>query len=323
MCSGSGRNRETERRGRTEVSFALEARAELCQVRIEKKCCALAESYGVLLFCSCFSPREIRIVTASPALAARLPRLFKRAFGLSFDRLPREDEAGKRCFAITGREKLAHIFAAFGGEIDATLSHHVNFGVLEEDCCRASFIRGAFLAGGSVTDPEKRYHLELGSPHRSVCRETMSLLLDMGFEPKETVRGGAGLLYFKKADAIADLFTALGAPVTAMKVMTAKVDKEMRNTVTRQINCDSANADKTVAAAQKQLEDIRLLAKRYGLNALPDPLKDAALLRAANPEASLADLALLSDPPVSKSCLSHRLRKLRELADRERRETAE
>ena len=298
------------------MSFASQAKAELCQAKVEKKCCALAESYGVLLYGNTFSSKEIRVITASPDFAARLPKLFKKAFGLSFDVLPSEGAAGKRTLAITDREKLARIFEAFGAEIDGTLSHHVNFGVLEEDCCRTSFIRGAFLAGGSVTDPDKRYHLELGTPHRSVSRETEPLLLDLGFSPKETVRAGSPLLYFKRADVIADFFTAIGAPVTAMKVMTAKVDKEMRNTITRQINCDSANTDKTVAAAQEQLEAIRALARTYGLDALPEPLKDAALLRIANPEVSLSDLALLSSPPVTKSCLSHRLRKLMSMAQK-------
>ena len=144
-----------------------------------------------------------------------------------------------------------------------------------------------------------------------MSRELFSLLLDMGFSPKETQRAGNALLYFKQADAIADFFTAIGAPGTAMAVMTAKVEKEMRNTVTRQINCDSANTDKTVAAAQEQLAAIRRIAKEYGsLDVLPEPLRDAAMLRVTNPEASLADLAQLSFPPVSKSCLSHRLKKL-------------
>lgn len=194
--------------------------------------------------------------------------------------------------------------------MDSSLTHHLNYVVVEEDCCRTAFVRGAFLAGGSVTDPEKNYHLELATPHHSVSREAYSLLLDMGFSPKETMRGANSLLYFKKADAIADFFTKLGAPVTAMNIMTAKVDKEMRNTVTRQINCDSANADKTVAAAQEQLEAIRRIAGEYGLDALPEQLKQAALLRITNPEASLADLARLSYPPVTKSCLSHRLKKI-------------
>ena len=182
--------------------------------------------------------------------------------------------------------------------------------MLEEDCCRAAFVRGAFLAGGSVTDPDKRYHLELATSHRSVSRELYSMLLDMGFSPRETERGGNSLLYFKQADAIADFFTTIGAPSTAMKIMTAKVEKEMRNTVTRQINCDSANADKTVLAAAAQLRAIKYIAREYGLDALPEPLKDAALLRITNPEASLADLAQLSNPPVTKSCLSHRLKKI-------------
>ena len=299
-----------------EVSFSSQAKAELCQTRPDKKCCAVAESYGALLYCNTFSSREIRLITASADFAARLPRLFKRAFGLSFDQLPPTEGAGKKSLAITDREKLRCIFETFGAEIDGTLSHHVNFGVLEEDCCRASFIRGAFLAGGSVTDPNKRYHLELATPHHSVSRETESLLLDMGFVPKETQRAGNSLLYFKKADAIADFFTSIGAPVTAMNVMTAKVDKEMRNTITRQINCDSANTDKTVIAAQEQLNAIRRLARAYGLDALPEPLKDAALLRIANPAASLSDLAQLSYPAVTKSCLSHRLRKIMSMAEK-------
>ena len=186
--------------------------------------------------------------------------------------------------------------------------------MLEEEFCRAAFIRGAFLAGGSVTDPEKRYHLELATAHQSVSREMYSVLLDLGFSPKESQRQGHALLYFKRADAIADFFTAIGAPVTAMNVMTAKVDREMRNKVTRQINCDSANADKTVAAAQEQIEAIRRYAREYGLETLPEALHDTALLRITNPEASLADLAKLSLPPVSKSCLNHRLKKIMELA---------
>lgn len=180
------------------MSFSSEAKAELCQQRPDKKCCALAESYGVLLYCNTFSAQEIRIITASPEFAARLPRLFKRAFGLGFDVLPKEGTAGKSSFKITDRDKLKKIFDAFGAEIDGTVSHHINFGVIEDDCCRASFIRGAFLAGGSVTDPEKRYHLELATPHHSVSREAYSVLLELGFTPKETQRGGNWLLYLSR-----------------------------------------------------------------------------------------------------------------------------
>ena len=299
------------------MSFSSEAKAELCGPRVEKKSLALAECYGVLLYGHSFSAREIRLITGSADFAQRLPKLFKRAFGFGFDEQSEPGTGGKQRFLIRERSKLRAIFDAFGAEIDGTLSLHINFGILEEEGCPEAFVRGAFLAGGSVTDPEKRFHLELATAHQSVSREMYTVLLDLGFSPKEASRGGNALLYFKKADAIADFFTALGAPVTAMRVMTAKVDKEMRNTVTRQINCDSANADKTVAAAQEQLDAIRRYVKLYGLDALPDPLKDTALLRIANPAASLADLAQLSDPPVTKSCLSHRLKKIMSIAPKE------
>ena len=296
------------------MSFSSDAKAELCRAKADKKCCAIAESYGVLLYCNTFTPREIRIITASDAFAARLPRLFRRAFSVGFDVQPGEEAKGKRSFIIREKDKIERIFDSFGAEADATLSHHVNFGVIEEECDRVSFLRGAFLAGGSVTDPEKRYHLELATPHHAVSRESYSVLLELGFTARETQRGGNHLLYFKQADVIADFFTALGAPTTAMGVMTAKVEKEMRNTITRQINCDSANADKVVAAAQEQLDAIRHIARTVGLDVLSEPLRDAALLRITNPAASLADLAQLSYPKVTKSCLSHRLRKLMTMA---------
>ena len=292
-----------------DLTFASKVKTELCQPRIERKCCALAEAYGVLLYCHSFSPSLIRITTASDDFAARLPRLFKRAFGMGFDSLPEDGARGKRNFIISDPDKIKCIYDTVGSDIK-TLSLHVNFGVIEEACCKAAFARGAYLAGGSVTDPDKRYHLELATTHYSVSRETYSVLLDMGFSPKETERKGNHLLYFKQSEAIEDFLTTIGASSSAMDVMAAKIEKDMRNSINRKVNCDSANADKVVAAAQEQMEAIRRIERLYGLDSLPDKLQEAALLRIANPEASLADLAQLSYPPVTKSCLSHRLKKL-------------
>lgn len=302
------------------MSFSSQTKEELCSHKIDRKCCAQAECYGILLYCNTFSAKEIRIITVSADFAQRLPRLFKKAFGIGFDRLPDMDKEGKKSFYITERDKIARIMEVYGADINEFISHHINYGVLEEDCCRVSFVRGAFLAGGSVTDPEKRYHLELTTAHHSVSREMGALMGELGFSPRETKRAGNSMLYFKQADVMADFFTTLGASHAAMGIMTAKVDKEMRNTITRQINCDSANADKTVAAAEAQLRAIRFIAREYGLDALPEPLKDAALLRITNPEASLADLAQLSFPPVSKSCLSHRLKKIMSYVPSEQQE---
>jgi len=299
------------------MSFSSETKAELCRHKVEKKCCALAECYGVLLYCNTFSTKEIRIISASTDFAARLPKLFKRAFNISFDKLPNPESEGKKSFSINDVEKIRKIYEAYGAEYGSTLSHHINFGMLEESCCRIAFVRGAFLAGGSVTDPEKRFHLELATAHHSVNRELHSLLLEMDFSPKETQRSGNSLLYFKRSTEIENFLATIGATNASMTVATATIDKQMRNSVTRQINCDTANADKTVAASQAQIEAIRAYARAYSLDALPEPLKDAALLRITNPEASLADLAKLSMPPVSKSCLSHRLKKIMSLAPKE------
>ena len=300
------------------MSFSSDAKEEICRTRPEDTGSAIAESCGVLLYCHTFSPDRIRIITANGGFALRLPKLFRIAFGLSFDVLPPEDVVGKRSLILSDREKIGTIYRTFGLEAESTVAHHVNFALLEDDAHRTAFVRGAFLAGGSVTDPEKRYHLELATNHRSVAGETVSILQELGFNPRTSQRNGNTLLYWKQSDAIADFLTAVGAPVTAMNVMTARVEKEMRNTVTRQINCDSANADKTVAAAQEQITAIRKLSSDIGLDALPEPLKDAALLRITNPAASLADLASLSIPPVTKSCLNHRLKKIVSLAREER-----
>ena len=296
------------------MSFSSQTKEELCRVPLARKCCAQAEAYGVLLFCNAFSNREIRIITESGGFAARLPLLFRKAFQLDFDSLPPENGGGKRVFSITSGDKLRRIFAAFGFDPADSLAHHINFAVLEEDHCRTSFFRGAFLAGGSVTDPAKRYHLELVTSHYSVSRELAALLPEAGFTPKQTTRKANYVTYFKSSETIADFLTALGAPISAMELINAKLEKHLRGSVNRRVNCDSANLDKAVDAALEQVEAIERFARTRGLDALPDKLRQTAELRLAHPELTLSQLSALFDPPVTKSCLNHRLRKLMELA---------
>ena len=296
------------------MSFSSDVKTELCRESPGKKCCALAEAYGVLLYAGEFSPRQVRIMTACPAFADRLPRLFRRAFGLDFDRtVPPRQAGGKRSFLLTDPDKLRTVFTAFGYDPDRAVAHHLNLAMVESDCDRVAFLRGAFLAGGSVTDPARGYHLELATSHESVCREVRALLLEMGFEPKDAVRGRNWLTYFKNSGAIEDFLTTLGASVSAMGVMQAKVEKHMANAMNRITNCDMANADKVTDAAAQQLDAIRAIEAGPGLDSLPPVLQQTALLRIANPSCSLADLAQLAFPSVSKSCMSHRLRKLTEL----------
>ena len=172
----------------SDLSFSGSAKAELSRAALTRECCAVAEAYGVLLYANCFTAREIRIITASPDFAQRLPRLWRRAFDFDFDAVRAGGGAARSILTITAPEKIRTVFNRFGYDPEAMLSHHINLGVLEEEHCRAAFFRGAFLAGGSVTDPEKRCRLELVTDHRNVCGEALSLLLEMGFSPKDTVR---------------------------------------------------------------------------------------------------------------------------------------
>ena len=195
-------------------------------------------------------------------------------------------------------------------------AHHINFGALEEEHCRLAFLRGAFLAGGSVTDPQKGYHLELATTHLRVSRELNTLLLELGYAPKETTRKANYITYFKQSEAIEDLLTAIGAPIAAMTLMNTKAEKFLRNGVNRRVNCEAANVDKTVDAALEQRRAIQILRKSGALDELTPKLQEAAQLREAHPELSLSQLAALCDPPVTKSSLSHRLRKLIQLSQK-------
>ena len=297
------------------MSFSYDTKNELCRLPVQRLCCARAEAYGILLYCSTFHPGEVRVVTGNPNFAARLPRLFHRAFGLRFDRQPEPDQQeGKRVFQLTDGKKLDHIINLLGYDPRQNPVLHINFGMLEEECCRSAFLRGVFFAGGSITDPAKRYHLELTTSHMQVSRELDVLLRECGYPPKSVSRNGSFVTYFKQSDQIEDFLTLIGAPVAAMNVMTAKMEKDLRNSVNRRLNCDSANLDKAVEAAQEQLEAIRRLREAGVLEELPDKLQLTAALRLESPELSLSELAEEFDPPVTKSCLNHRLRKLQDLA---------
>lgn len=295
-------------------SFSLKAKTELCRLPVQRHCCSRAECCGVLLYCNTFTTREVRIITENPEFALRLPRLFHKAFNVRFDRVPEEHGSGKLIFHIHEKEKMRRILDALGYDAEKSLALHVNYALLEEDCCRASFLRGAFLAGGSVTDPEKRYHLELSTTHVQASREVATLLEEMGFLPRVVMRGASEVIYFKQSEHIEDILTTIGAPVSATDIMTAKVDKEIRNDANRATNCDIANLNKTLDAVAQQTEAITLLVESGRLKTLPDKLQETVQLRLDNPELSLAQLALLFDPPISKSCLNHRMRKIMEVA---------
>ncbi len=297
------------------VSFSGNAKAEICRDLPSRRCCAQAMAFGILLYCNTFTDECVRIVTESREFAFFLPRLFRRAFNIDFDEFPSMAAPGKLVFQITDRDKLAYLLNVFGFDPEATLALHVNLSVLEEDHCRQAFLMGAFLSGGSVTDPEKGYHLEMATGHRAVCRETCALFQEvMGFYPKLSERGANGVLYLKQSEQIQDFLAKIGAASASMGITEAKIEKELMNQVIRRCNCDEANTSKVVDAAQAHLAAIRILRERGAVDSLPEKLKQAVTAREENPEASLTELAAMMNPPITKPAMNHRLKKLVELS---------
>lgn len=297
------------------ISFSGSTKAEICRSFPQKRCCALAQCFGILLFCNNFSSDSIRIITESKEFAHILPKLFKKAFGISFDVIPEPEQTGKQVFQITQFQKLAAIMHAYGFDMEGTVSLHINLAAIEDECCKTAFLRGAFLAGGSVTDPGKGYHLELATTHQSVAKEAFTLIQDaMDFNPKLAQRGGGMVLYLKNSEMISDFLTFLGAPISAMGIMEARLEKELNNKVNRRCNCDEANTSKVVEAAQEQLTAIRLLRKKGLIESLPAKLLQAAIAREEHPESSLTELASMMTPPITKPAMNHRLKKLIQMA---------
>jgi hypothetical protein len=253
----------------------------------------------------------MRILSTHAAFAARLPQLIEAAFGFRPEAPKPPENRGKWLFILSDSKEIGKVRAAYGyGKGDETVLH-LNNAVLENDCCQAAFWRGAFCAGGTVTDPKKKYLLEIVTPRRVLARELRTLLRESGLEAAPGERSGTQVLALKMSEVIEDFLTLIGAPLAAMEVMQAKLEKEIRNSVNRRVNCDTANLDKTLAAAERLKNVITRLDRSGRMDKLPDNLQETARARRDHPEDSLAQLA--ERLGVSKSCLNHRLRKLEEL----------
>ena len=306
------------------TSFSAAVKAELCRQPDGSPCCAAAEIYGALLFGYAFCPSDVRVVTGNVSLPSRLSRLMKSVFGFDFDIKPRPDAVmGKRTLAVTDRAKLSVLFETFGYAPDTSIALHLNNATLENECCPTAFLRGAFLTGGSVADPAREYHLELSTPHRSLSREVFALFNETMFSPGRSDRAGHAVLYLKASEQIEDFLTAIGAQGAALRMMETKVEKDLRNRINRKVNCETANLSKTVAAAVRQTAAVRALRESSVWATLPQTLRDTALVRLRYPEDALRDLCERFDPPLGRSGLNHRLRKLMDLAAAEMSERKE
>ena len=296
------------------MSFSTEVKNELCRVSMQRACCTRAEAYGALLHATVFSHREIRLSTENAVVARRLQALLQRAF---FVVCEPQQQGRKYQIVLEQPTQIGRIFDVLGYDRKSHITYHLNRNELEEECCLASFERGAFLMAGTVAVPDKKSHLELKSGHQSLAGEETSLLLDLGLSPKLAHRGGTCLLYFKDSASVEDFLTRIGAPHAAMALMEAKVEKNLRNTINRQVNCETANLVKTADAAARQIAAIRAVLDTRGEEAFPENLRETVHLRLAYPTDTLAELAQRFDPPISKPGLSHRLKKITEFASKE------
>lgn len=296
------------------MSFSSKVKAELCRIQPTCACCARSELYGSLLYAAQFSHKEIRVAAENAQIIRRVQLLCKRVL----DTMPEMQDVGKKKqIRFEGEKQIRPIFALFSYDYKSHVTYHINRNVLECEGCETAFLRGVFLQTGSVAEPSKKGHLELKAGSQSLAGEVMSLMLDMGLRPKETVRQMNHILYIKESTQIEDFLTLLGATGAAMELMEAKVEKNLRNTINRQVNCETANLVKATDAAARQVLAIHKLDKQYGLDALAPPLQETARLRLQYETDTLAELAARFDPPISKAGLSHRLKKITSLAEEE------
>ncbi len=293
------------------MSFSLDVKREICQTEPENPCCAAAACYGLACFARQFDRHGMKLVTEKAFIAQWAKKVFAGA-GIEGKVYKRGETAGY-AFTLDNAFETEKLFALLGHSGDETSLHIREDNFLCEGCFRA-FAAAAFLAGGTVVNPEKGYGLEFVSPRHGMVADFASLLAKHGFDARRTVRGGYNVLYFRASEQIEDMLTLMGAPGQALEIMSLKVYKDHRNRANRITNCETANIDKTVAASAGILRAIAVLEQHGALEALPEPLVKAALLRKEYPDLSLAELAELFDEPVSKSGLSHRYAKIKEKA---------
>ena len=201
------------------------------------------------------------------------------------------------------------------GEIGENLSLANNV-VIQQNCCKRAFIRGAFLAAGSISDPERFYHFEIACTTEGKAVQLQGLIRSFGLDARIIQRKRYYVVYIKEGSQIVDILNVMEATVSLMELENIRILKEMRGSVNRQVNCETANIHKTVSAAVRQAEDIMLIRDRTGFEGLPDNLRQIAQLRLARPEATLKELGEALDPPVGKSGVNHRLRKLSNMAEK-------
>ena len=308
------------------MSFTSDTKKELTQLEPDKKCCMLAEIAGFLRFAGSIrltgGKMSIKVMTENPAVARLFITMIKSYFGaktaLSIGEAAPLSKGRSYELIITSEMNAEQILREVGilgvREGSNYLTDGINQDLIKKRCCKKALLRGIFLAAGSISDPTKGYHLEIVCAGEYMAQDVKKLINSFGLRSKIVQRKNHYIVYIKECEQIIDFLNILGAHGQLFRFEDVRITRELRNKTNRISNCDSANFEKTVNAAQKQLADIRTIDKARGLQTLPPKLRETALIRLENPEMSLVELAEMFDPPLKKSGLNHRLAKLAEIA---------
>lgn len=296
------------------MSFSQDVKNEIVQKKITRECCALAASYGIACFGRYFDSKGLVLHTELPGVAQYAKRLFSIC-GLHGEIIVKERPSGPLYeFKIDEPAEVEKMLALFHCE-EEQVSRHIDPRLIRCGHCFSAFVASAFLCCGTMTDPSKEYNLEFLYPRYNLAKDLEGILAEHEFTPRRTVRKGVNVIYVKASEQVADLLTFMGAGGAAMQIMDHKMFKELRNKTNRLNNCEMANIDKVVTANVAAKKAIEYLQQKGDFDALPAPLRQAAQLRLDWPDLSLAQLVEKSPEPISKSGLSHRLKKLEHLAD--------
>ena len=305
------------------MSFSGNIKEEISRQLSPARHCQIAELAAIISMCGAVmidsrGQAALKIL----AVARKSFTLLRRTFNIVVDiaiRVNREKGSSYYYIVVKKHEDAVRVLQAAKlinpyGEVEEELSVVKNV-VIQETCCKRAFLRGVFLASGSMSDPEKSYHFEIVCASMGKAQQIQKIMRCFALDAKIVSRKKTLVVYLKEGAQIVDVLNVMEAHQSLMELENIRILKDMRNTVNRKVNCETANINKTVSAAVKQIEDIRYIEETKGLDKLPEGLKDMALTRLTYPEASLKELGALLQNPVGKSGVNHRLRKLSEMAE--------
>lgn len=310
------------------MSFSSGVKEELALVNSPARHCAIALIAALFHLCPDLSGESAGIRTENPYAADAFGSALKR---IRAENIHVEKNGREIAVCVRGRKQvrtfleMLKIEDACSGEDAAALDRErvrskVSSVLLQKTCCRKAFLRGMFLASGSVSDPSKSYHLEIAPLSEEDAAGVIRLLFSIGFQAKCTLRKGRSVVYLKDGEQISDFLGSIGATKSLMKLENARILKDIAGNINRQVNFEAANLRKTGIASGRQMEDIALIERTVGIHSLSEPLQQTARLRIEHPDGSLNELAEASNPPVGRSGINHRLQRLSEIAAKIREE---